>query len=49
MTIEKTTAYVLKTLPYRESSGIFHLMTENHGLIHGIAKVFARKRQALLF
>jgi DNA repair protein RecO len=49
MTIEKTTAYVLKTLPYRESSGIFHLMTENHGLIHGIAKGIRRKKASASF
>lgn len=49
MTIEKTTAYVLKTLPYRESSGIFHLMTENHGLIHGIAKGIRKKKTSASF
>jgi DNA repair protein RecO len=49
MSIEKTTAYVLKTLPYRESSGIFHLMTENHGLIHGIAKGIRKKKTSASF
>jgi DNA repair protein RecO (recombination protein O) len=49
MTIEKTTAYVLKTLPYRESSGIFYLLTENHGLIHGIAKGIRKKKTSASF
>jgi DNA repair protein RecO (recombination protein O) len=49
MSIEKTTAYVLKTLPYKESSGIFYLMTENHGLIHGIAKGIRKKKASASF
>lgn len=49
MSVEKTTGYVLKTLPYRESSGIFYLLTENHGLIHAIAKGIRRKKTSASF
>ncbi len=49
MTVEKTHAFVLKTLPYRESSGIFHLLTERQGVIHGIAKGIRKKKASVLF
>jgi DNA repair protein RecO len=49
MSVEKTTGYVLKTLPFRESSGIFNLLTENHGLIHGLAKGIRRKKASASF
>jgi DNA repair protein RecO (recombination protein O) len=49
MTIEKTRAFVLKTLPYRESSGIFYLLTERHGVLHGIAKGIRRKKTGASF
>jgi DNA repair protein RecO (recombination protein O) len=38
MNIERTTAFVLHVLPYRESSSILHLFTRSHGMVHGIAK-----------
>ena len=38
MSAEKTRALILKTLPYSETSLIMHLFTEEHGLVHGIAK-----------
>ncbi len=43
MSAEKTRAFILRTIPYRESSCILHLFTEEHGLIHGIAKGIRRK------
>jgi DNA repair protein RecO len=44
MAIEKTKAFILKTLPYRETSGIFYLLTEQQGLVHGIAKGIRKKK-----
>lgn len=44
MSAEKTRALVLKIIPYRESSCILHLFTEEHGLIHGIAKGIRRSK-----
>ncbi len=44
MSAEKTKALILRVLPYRESSCILHLFTEQHGLIHGIAKGIRRKK-----
>jgi DNA repair protein RecO (recombination protein O) len=38
MSAEKSKALILKILPYRESSCILHLFTEEHGLVHGVAK-----------
>ena len=38
MAAEKTKALILRTLEFRETSLILHLFTEEHGLIHGIAK-----------
>jgi|WetSurMetagenome_2_1015567.scaffolds.fasta_scaffold40387_2 DNA repair protein RecO (recombination protein O) len=49
MAIEKTKAFVLKTLPYRESSGIFYLLTEQHGLVHGLAKGIRKKKTGASF
>jgi DNA repair protein RecO (recombination protein O) len=49
MAIEKTRAYVLKTLPYRESSGIFYLLTERQGIVHGIAKGIRKKKTTASF
>lgn len=49
MTIEKTKAFILKTLPYRESSGIFYLLTERQGVIHGIAKGIRKKKSGSCF
>jgi DNA repair protein RecO (recombination protein O) len=49
MSVDKTIAFVLKTLPYRESSGIFHLLTIHHGLIHGIAKGIRKKKTSASF
>jgi DNA repair protein RecO (recombination protein O) len=49
MAIEKTKAFVLKTLPYRESSGIFYLLTERHGLVHGLAKGIRKKKAGASF
>jgi DNA repair protein RecO (recombination protein O) len=49
MTIEKTKAYVLKTIPYRESSGIFYLLTERQGIVHGIAKGIRKKKTGMSF
>ncbi len=44
MSAEKTKAIILKVLPYRESSAILYLFSENHGLIHGIAKGIRKKK-----
>jgi DNA repair protein RecO len=33
-----THAYILRVLPFRESSVIGYLFTESHGLIHGVAR-----------
>jgi DNA repair protein RecO (recombination protein O) len=49
MGIEKIKAFVLKTIPYRESSGIFYLLTEHHGLVHGIARGIRRKTTSASF
>ena len=49
MASEKTIAFVLKTLPFRETSGIFHLLTTNHGLVHGIAKGIRKKKASASF
>ena len=38
MAVEKTQAVILKLMPYRESSSILYLLTEHHGIVHGIAK-----------
>ena len=42
MSAEKAKALVLKSIPYQESSCILYLFSENHGLIHGIAKGIRR-------
>ena len=49
MSIEKMKAFVLKTLPYRESSGIFYLLTERQGVVHGIAKGIRKKKTGASF
>jgi DNA repair protein RecO (recombination protein O) len=49
MSIEKTKAFILKTLPYRESSGIFYLLTERQGVVHGIAKGIRKKKGGTCF
>ncbi len=49
MAIEKTKAFVLKTLPYRETSGIFYLLTERQGIVHGIAKGIRKKKASACF
>jgi len=49
MSIEKIKAFVLKTLPYGESSGIFYLLTEGQGLVHGIARGIHRKKASASF
>ncbi|HAJ78817.1 MAG TPA: DNA repair protein RecO [Fibrobacteres bacterium] len=49
MAIEKINAFVLKTIPYRESSGIFYLLTKHHGLVHGIARGIRRKKSSASF
>ncbi|MBD3316212.1 MAG: DNA repair protein RecO [Chitinivibrionales bacterium] len=47
MTATKTHAYILKVLPFRESSAIVYLFTESTGLIHGVARgIRSRKRGA---
>jgi len=33
-----TDAIILRTYPYGETSSIFHLLTKDYGLVHGIAK-----------
>ncbi len=40
----KTRAVVLRTIPYRESSCIAYLLTENEGLVHTIAKGVRRAK-----
>ncbi len=40
---------MLKTLPYRESSGIFYLLTERQGVVHGIAKGIRKKKTGASF
>jgi DNA repair protein RecO len=47
MAAEKTNALVLKILHYRETSCIFHLFTERHGLVHGIAKGIRRLKKGI--
>lgn len=42
MAPQKTRAILLQLLPYRESSGIVYLYTEQLGLVHGIAKGIRR-------
>jgi DNA repair protein RecO len=49
MAIEKIKAFVLKTMPYRESSGIFSLLTQRHGVVHGIAKGIRKKKATASF
>lgn len=49
MAIDKTKAFVLKTLPYRETSGIFYLLTERQGISHGIAKGIRKKKTSASF
>ena len=46
MAAEKTQALILKVLPYRESSCILNLFTNEHGLVHGVAKGVKRKNKA---
>lgn len=38
MSVQKSEALVLKTIPFRETSLILHLFTKEHGLVHAIAK-----------
>ncbi len=49
MAAEKTRAIILKLLPFRETSCILHLFTEEHGLVHGIAKGVRGKKAKLEF
>jgi DNA repair protein RecO (recombination protein O) len=49
LSAEKTRAFVLKVLPYRESSCILTLFTERHGLLQGIAKGIKRAKPGGLF
>jgi len=49
MAIEKIQAFVLQTLPYRESSGIFYLLTQSQGVVHGIAKGIRAKKTSASF
>lgn len=46
MAAEKTKALILKVLPYRESSCILNLFTNEYGLVHGVAKGVKRKNNA---
>jgi len=43
---EKTKAILLKVVPYLESSCILHLFTEQHGLVHGIAKGVKNRKKS---
>ncbi len=38
MTVEKTKAFILKATPYRESSCLVYVYSEQRGLVHGVAK-----------
>jgi len=49
MPAEKTSAVVLRVIPYRESSCILHLFSREHGLVQGIAKGVRRVRAGGLF
>jgi DNA repair protein RecO (recombination protein O) len=49
MPAEKTSAVVLRVIPYRESSCILHLFSREHGLVQGIAKGVRRARAGGLF
>jgi DNA repair protein RecO (recombination protein O) len=49
MAVEKTNAVILKLMPYRESSGILYLLTEHHGIIHGIAKGLRKQKPSTTF
>jgi DNA repair protein RecO (recombination protein O) len=49
MSAEKTKALVLKEFPYQESSSILYLFSENHGLIHGIAKGIRRNTKTRVY
>jgi DNA repair protein RecO len=44
MAPQKTQAIILKTLPFQETSYILHLVTQSHGLVHGIAKGVRRAK-----
>lgn len=44
MSAEKSRALILKDLPYGETSLIMHLFTEEHGLVHGIAKGIRKRK-----
>jgi DNA repair protein RecO (recombination protein O) len=49
MPAEKTSAVVLRVIPYRESSCILHLFSREHGLVQGIAKGLRRARPGGIF
>jgi len=49
MAVEKTQAYILKTIPYRESSCILYLLTESYGIVHGIAKGIRKQKSQPVF
>jgi DNA repair protein RecO (recombination protein O) len=42
---EKTHALILNLFPYRESSYILHIVTPDHGRMHGIAKGIRRNKK----
>jgi|GEM_PF-596109 DNA repair protein RecO len=44
MTVEKTKAFILKVNPFRETSCILYLYSEQHGLVHGVAKGIRRNK-----
>ncbi|HUI91558.1 MAG TPA: DNA repair protein RecO [Chitinivibrionales bacterium] len=47
MAPHKTRAFILKVNPFRESSSILYLLTEHHGLVHGVAKGVRRKKSGV--
>ncbi|MBN1980757.1 MAG: DNA repair protein RecO [Chitinivibrionales bacterium] len=49
MAIEKISGIIIKSMPYRESSYIFHLFTNSHGMLHCIAKGVRKKKEGASF
>ena len=49
MAVDKTQAVILKLIPYRESSAILYLLTEHHGIVHGIAKGLRKQKAQTTF
>lgn len=45
----KTTALILKLMPYRESSYIIYLFTRDYGIVHAIAKGLRKQKAAQNF